>query len=82
MTRQLAVRLPDAMVKEVDRLVAAGRYESRTDAVRVALERLLDEVRRQDVDEAIVRGYERVPDGPVDNWVEAATEALVKDEPW
>ena len=70
------------MVKEVDRLVAAGRYESRTDAVRVALERLLDEVRRQDVDEAIVRGYERVPDGPVDTWVEAATEALVKDEPW
>jgi putative addiction module CopG family antidote len=82
MTIQIALRLPDEMVKEVDQLVQDGRYENRTEAVRAALQRLLDDLREQQLDAAIVAGYRRIPDTPVDAWVQAATEALVKEEPW
>jgi putative addiction module CopG family antidote len=76
------VRLPDEMVKEIDQLIEDGRYESRADAVRVALHRLLEDLREQQLDAAIVSGYQRMPDTPTDAWVTAATEALVKEEPW
>ena len=82
MTIQMAVRLPDEMVKEIDRLVEGGRYESRADAVRAALQQLLQDLREQQLDAAIVSGYERIPDVPADAWVTAAAEALVKEEPW
>ncbi len=38
MTTQIAVRLPDALVAEIDDLVAETELTSRTDAVRAALE--------------------------------------------
>jgi putative addiction module CopG family antidote len=82
MTIQMAVRLPDEMVKEIDQLVEDGRYESRSEAIRAALYRLLDDLREQQLDAAIVSGYHRLPDAPADAWVTAATEALVKEEPW
>ena len=37
MTTQIAVRLPDEMVDQLDQLVAAG-HQSRSDAVRRAIE--------------------------------------------
>jgi Arc/MetJ-type ribon-helix-helix transcriptional regulator len=37
MTTQIAVRLPDAMVRQLDELVASG-HQSRSDAVRRAIE--------------------------------------------
>jgi putative addiction module CopG family antidote len=82
MTIQMAVRLPDEMVKQIDQLVDDGRYESRAEAVRAALHRLLEDLREQQLDAAIVAGYQRLPDAPADAWVAASTEALVKEEPW
>ena len=82
MTIQMAIRLPEEMVVEVDRLVRDGRYQNRTEAVRAALQRLLDELRERQVDAAIVDGYQRVPDPAPEPWVEAAAEALVREEPW
>jgi putative addiction module CopG family antidote len=82
MTKQLAVRLPDQMVREVDSLIAEGQYANRTEVVRAALDRLLDEIKQQHLDAAIVDGYRRVPDAPADAWVEASTRALVAEEPW
>jgi Arc/MetJ-type ribon-helix-helix transcriptional regulator len=83
MTIQIAVRLPDELVNELDRMVEGGRFGSRTDAVRIALERLVDETREVELDEAIVAGYLRVPDdGEFTAMAEAAARAMVQEEPW
>lgn len=39
MSTQIAVRLPDAMVEQVDQIVASGRAQSRTSVVETALVR-------------------------------------------
>jgi Arc/MetJ-type ribon-helix-helix transcriptional regulator len=82
MTTQVAFRIPDELLAEVDRLVSAGAYRSRTDAVRAALERLLADARERELDAAVVAGYQRVPDAAADPWVDAATRALVTAEAW
>jgi Arc/MetJ-type ribon-helix-helix transcriptional regulator len=82
MTIQIAVRIPHQLLAEVDRLVSAGDYDSRTDVVKAALERLMAEARERDLDAAIVAGYQRVPDAEADPWVDASTRAVVADEPW
>jgi Arc/MetJ-type ribon-helix-helix transcriptional regulator len=82
MTVQIAVRLPDGLIADLDRMVEGGRFANRTDAVRSALERLLDDARETDLDAAIVAGYRRVPDEQPEAWVEAATRAMGEEEPW
>jgi Arc/MetJ-type ribon-helix-helix transcriptional regulator len=82
MTIQIAIRLPDEMVTGIDRLVEDGRFANRTEAVRIAVERLLADARQTDLDRAIVAGYRALPDGPAEPWVEAAARALVEEEPW
>jgi len=82
MTTQLAFRIPNELLAEVDRLVSAGDYGSRTDVVKAALQRLLAAARERELDAAIVAGYQRVPDAEADPWVDAATRALVAEEPW
>jgi Arc/MetJ-type ribon-helix-helix transcriptional regulator len=82
MTVQIAVRIPDQLLAGVDRLVSAGGYESRTEVVKAALERLLAEARERELDATIVAGYQRVPDPEADPWVDASTRAVVEDEPW
>jgi Arc/MetJ-type ribon-helix-helix transcriptional regulator len=82
MTIQIAIRLPDGLVTGIDRLVEGGRFGSRTDVVRTAVERLLAEAREAELDQAIAAGYGSMPDAPAEPWVEAAARALVQDEPW
>jgi len=83
MTIQIAIRLPPDLVEGVDRLVERGRYANRTDAVRVALERLVAGAREAELDEAIVAGYRAAPDDHEhDAWAEAELRALVEEEPW
>lgn len=83
MTIQIAVRLPDELVKELDNMIGRGRFASRTDAVRTALEQLLADAREAELDDAIVAGYRAVPDeDEFDGMAEAAARALVEEEPW
>ncbi len=80
MTSQLAIRLPEALLIELDELVAAGRYLNRTHAARIAITELVERARRARIDEAIVAGYTRVP--PTDDeerWAEAATADLLEE---
>jgi len=51
-------------------------------AIRAAVDRLVADDREAELDEAIVAGYRAVPDEENDPWVEAATRAMVQDEPW
>ena len=83
MSVQIAVRIPDALIGRLDDVVASGRFETRADAVRAALEALLETERRAEVGRRIVEGYQRVPqeDADVATASEAA-DASLEDEPW
>lgn len=78
----LAVRVADAVIEQLDALVARGRYANRTAAVRDALERLIASERRRAVDRAIVEGYARHPPEPPDDYVRALAERSIREEPW
>jgi Arc/MetJ-type ribon-helix-helix transcriptional regulator len=58
---QLVIRVGDDLAAEVDRLVEEGIVASRSQAVRLGLEILVDRERRRRIAAAIVRGYEAVP---------------------
>jgi Arc/MetJ-type ribon-helix-helix transcriptional regulator len=60
-----------------------GRYASRTDVVRAALDALISAHEQADLDRRMVEGYTRMPQ--TDDEVvlaAAATRALIAEEPW
>jgi Arc/MetJ-type ribon-helix-helix transcriptional regulator len=61
MSPQIAVRLPAALLAQIDQLVEGGRFETRAEAVRAGIEQLVDEEHRRQVGQAIVEGYTRLP---------------------
>lgn len=82
-TTQIAIRVPDDLLEEVDRMVESGSLESRADAVRRGLEHLVALARRQRIDLAIVDGYRRAPPAGSDEVLaEAALRASLLEEPW
>ena len=83
MSIQIAIRIPNALAKRLEELVGSGRFDTKADAVRAALEALIDAERRADVGRRIVEGYRRVPQDDVD--VAAAADAAsrsIDEEPW
>jgi Arc/MetJ-type ribon-helix-helix transcriptional regulator len=67
----------------IDRLVESGVFASRSDAVRAGLEVVVDRERRRAVGLAIVDGYRRFPQDEDDlAWPDAATSAMIAEEPW
>jgi Arc/MetJ-type ribon-helix-helix transcriptional regulator len=82
-TEQIAVRLPQGLLAELDELVARGVYASRAAAVRAGVEAITELEHRRSIDRAVVEGYRRVPPDAAD--VEAAVASLREDiteEPW
>lgn len=80
---QVVTRLDDKLVADLDALVADGIVTSRSEGVRVALEKLVDEQRRRRVGAEIVAGYERQPQTDEElAGLDAATRALIAEEPW
>jgi Arc/MetJ-type ribon-helix-helix transcriptional regulator len=80
---QLVTRVPDGLAQAVDELVEAGVFDSRSDAVRAGLETVLERERRAATGRAIVEGYRRVPQADDDlPWSDAATSAMIAEEPW
>ncbi|HUF58555.1 MAG TPA: antitoxin [Actinomycetota bacterium] len=83
MSIQIAIRIPEWVADELESLVARGRFETKADAVRSALESLVDAERRTEVGRRIVEGYQRIPQEDAD--VAAAHEAAARsidEEPW
>ena len=83
MSEQIAIRIPTALAAQLSDLVETGRFETKADAVRTALEALIDAERRADVGRRIVEGYQRVPQEDSD--VAAADQAATRsidEEPW
>jgi Arc/MetJ-type ribon-helix-helix transcriptional regulator len=58
---QLIARVPDKLLAEIDGLVAAGKFASRSDVVREAIVRLVDRARRDEIGRRIAEAYERMP---------------------
>ena len=82
-TEQIAVRLPEELLNDLDALVASGVYESRAAAVRAGVEAITDLERRRKIDRAIVSGYQRTPPTAIEH--DAAVASLrdaVAEEPW
>ncbi len=83
MSQQIAVRIPDALAESLEELVATRRFESKAEAIRAALETLVEAERRRRVGELIAEGYRRIPQD--DDEVEAATRAAIRsihEEAW
>ena len=80
---QLVARVDDLLVAEVDRLVADGVVASRSEAMRIGLEELVEAHRRKLVGTLIVDAYRRLPQTEDElAGLDAATRALVEEEPW
>lgn len=80
---QLVTRLQERLLAQVDALVADGVVATRSEAVRLGLQRLVEEHRRQQVGRQIVDGYRRLPQTDAElAGLEASTRALIEQEPW
>jgi Arc/MetJ-type ribon-helix-helix transcriptional regulator len=80
---QLVTRVDDELAAAVDELVAAGVVASRSEAVRLGLERLVDRHRRHRIGARIAAGYRDRPqaDGEV-GWADEASARMIAEEPW
>jgi len=80
---QLVTRVDDRLLADVDALVSEGIAATRSDAVRLGLEALVEHHRRAQIGQAIVDGYRRHPQhGEELAGLDEATRALIEEEPW
>lgn len=80
---QLVTRVDDRLVHEIDELVAEGVVASRSDAVRLGLESLIERRRRARTGQAIVSGYRQLPQTEAEvGWADEATRRMIAEEPW
>lgn len=62
--QQIAIRIPDDQLRELDSAVKEGEFESRADCVRQALQRLLSDLREREIAREYREAYTRHPDDP------------------
>ena len=80
---QLVTRIDDSLAASMDELIAQGAASSRSELVRMGLERLIDERRRIAIGLHIVSAYTETPQTNAENSeLDAATRALILEEPW
>jgi Arc/MetJ-type ribon-helix-helix transcriptional regulator len=80
---QFVTRLDDRLVAEVDAMVADGVVATRSEAVRVGLERLVDQHHRTKIGAQIAEGYRRQPQTEEElAGLDEAGRALIEEEPW
>jgi Arc/MetJ-type ribon-helix-helix transcriptional regulator len=80
---QLVTRVDDDLAAAVDDLVAAGVVASRSEAVRLGLERLVDRFRRDQIGSSIVEGYRTRPQTEAElGWADASSARMIAEEPW
>jgi Arc/MetJ-type ribon-helix-helix transcriptional regulator len=80
---QVVTRLDDKLIADLDELVTDGFVASRSEGVRMGLERLVEEHRRRRIGAEIVAGYTRHPETDEElAQAEQATRAMIEEEPW
>ena len=83
MSEQITVRIPGDLAESLEDLVSEGRFETKAEAIRSALQTLVDQERRRKVGELIADGYRRIPQD--EDELEAARRAAIRSieqEPW
>lgn len=60
-TEQIAIRLTQELLSQLDELVAEGVYQSHTAAVRDAVKTMTQQHRRRRIDDDIIDGYTMIP---------------------
>ena len=82
-SEQIAVRLPEELLTELDNLVDRGIYESRAAAVRAGIEAVMELDRRRQIDRAVIEGYRQSPSTKAERKAAIASlrEAIL-EEPW
>ena len=80
---QLVTRVDDDLAAAVDGLVAAGVVASRSEAVRLGLERLVDRFRRDEIGARIANGYRARPQSEAEvAWADESSVRMIAEEPW
>lgn len=80
---QLVTRVGDDLAAAVDELVAAGVVASRSEAVRLGLERLVDRYRRNEIGARITKGYRALPQSEAEvGWADESSVRMIAEEPW
>ncbi len=83
MSERIAVRIPQDLAESLEELVSSGRFGTKAEAIRAALEALVKAERRGRVGALIADGYRRLRQDDLE--VEVATRAAIRsiqDEPW
>ncbi|MGI8904180.1 MAG: ribbon-helix-helix protein, CopG family [Solirubrobacteraceae bacterium] len=80
---QTLVQLTDELVALLDQRAVRDR-RSRSDLIRQAIERFVEDDRQAEISRQIVAGYTRIPqsDDDLDRWAEQAAHDLIAQEPW
>lgn len=83
MTKQIAVKLPDDLVDELDRLVEGGTFANRSQAIRTGIEAMVIRQHRQEIDQRFRDGAARFPE-TIEDIDEATALAVssIQEEPW
>ena len=80
---QLVTRIGEELAASIDELIAEGIVQSRSEAVRLGLQILIDQTRRRRTAEAIVRGYQAQPQTQEEvGWADEATTRMISEESW
>lgn len=83
MTTQVPTRFTDPELEALDELVAHGLAGSRSELIRVAVARVVDEHRREQIGQRIVAAYTDQPQtAEEDELALGAAIALTESEPW
>ena len=79
----ISVRVPDDRVSAIDELVASGSHRSRAALILDAIDRLVADLEREQLDREIVEGYTRIPQTEEElERASAAGRRSIADEPW
>jgi Arc/MetJ-type ribon-helix-helix transcriptional regulator len=80
---QLVTRLDDELLAQVDALVAKGEVASRSEAVRLGLNTLVDLYHRRWTGQQIAEAYGRQPQSRLElAGLDESTRALIEEDPW
>lgn len=80
---QLVTRVDAELVAAIDALISSGFVSNRSEAVRIALEQLVDRHHRDQIGAQIVAGYRALPQRN-DEFPDAdlASAQMIAEEPW
>ncbi|HXB63921.1 MAG TPA: ribbon-helix-helix protein, CopG family [Solirubrobacteraceae bacterium] len=83
MTVQIAVKLPDTLAGELDRLVERGEFANRSQALREGLETILAAREHEQLRERYRQALMRMPETPGE-LADASRLAIesIEEEPW